>query len=132
VNPTLLQDFVLGGLLLAGLVLLWVVQSRRSGRLESRVAGLEAASVALRRDLEAVGAGGLAALERLDRLEPVVEHLGDRLESPALGPDGRGYDLAIEAAARGAGRDELMSRFGLSAGEADLVLAMHRPRPQAP
>lgn len=127
-NPTLLQDFILGGLPLAGLILLWVVQSRRSGRLESRVARLEAASAALRRDLEAVGAGGLAALERLDRLEPVV----DRLGSPALGPDGRGYDLAIEAAARGAGRDELMSRFGLSAGEADLVLAMHRPRPQAP
>jgi outer membrane murein-binding lipoprotein Lpp len=120
---------VAGGALLAGLVVLAATQLRRMARLASRVALLESRSDALRRDLEAVGAGSLAALERLDAVEPALERLADRLGPLELGSAGRSYDLAIEAASRGAARDDLVSRFGLSPGEADLVLALHRPRP---
>lgn len=114
------------GFLAAGiaivLLLAWI---RRLGRrLDEQAAELEV----LRRDLEAVGNGGLAALERLDRAEPAVEQLAERIGAVELSLPARPYEQAAEAARQGAGREELVDRLRLTEAEADLILAIHRPK----
>lgn len=105
-------------------VLLLVARTRRlAGRLDEQQAELQA----LRRDLEAVGNGSLAALERLDRTEPAVEQLAERVGAVELTLPARPYEQAAEAVRGGAGRDELIGRLRLTPAEADLILAIHRP-----
>ena len=58
-----------------------------------------------------------------------IETLQDRVERMEIQPDGRAYDEAISMVERGASQDSLVSSFGLSEGEADLVTRIHRRRP---
>lgn len=109
-------------LLLAGACLWGLLRSRR------RVAALESQVRRLREDLEAVGAGGLAALSRLDRAEPTIEMLAERVGAVELRTDGGPYDRAIAAARAGATAADLERSLGLSPAEAGLIIAVHGKR----
>lgn len=106
-------------------VFLW--QLARLAALKRRLLALESQLGAVRTDLEAVGTGSLTALERLDQLEPVTERLVERVGLVESSTQGRSYEQAVEAARRGATREHLVDRLGLTPAEADLVLAVHRP-----
>ena len=94
---------------------------------------------ATRRQTEEVLAQSQTLLERLNALEA---RFGERLDSTAAvvariderserqshlsnGPPAD-YQVAIRLARGGASREELVSRCGLSVGEADLVRRLHR------
>jgi hypothetical protein len=118
----------------AGLALVGLLGVGAIAFLAGRVRGLrrrldaqEQVLASLRGDLEAIGSGSLQALQRLDRVEPALERLAERVGTVELG-NAPGYEQAIEAASRGASAADLTGRYGLSAGEADLVVAVHRPR----
>lgn len=68
--------------------------------------------------------------DKLGRLDFRIEALQRRLDCLEIQPQGRAFDEAISMVERGASQDSLVSSFGLSPGEADLVARMHRRRPQ--
>lgn len=115
----------LGAVLVLVILVLW--QLTRLAALKRRLQLVETQLGAVRTDLEAVGTGSLAALERLDQLEPVTERLAERVGLVESSTQGRSYEQAVEAARRGATREHLVDRLGLTPAEADLVLAVHRP-----
>lgn len=120
--------WVVAGVLALAAAVAVVVLAGHARRLAARLGAQQAELEALRRDIEAVGHGSLAALERLDRAEPTLEQLADRVGAVELTLPARPYEQAVEAARRGAGRDELVGRLRLTPAEADLILAIHRPR----
>jgi membrane protein implicated in regulation of membrane protease activity len=72
--------------------------------------------------------GRLAVLEtRLDATSAVLARIDERSERQAHLANGTpaDYQVAIRLARGGASREELMSRCGLSIGEADLVRRLH-------
>jgi hypothetical protein len=101
---------------------------RRCVRLERRLASTEAALAAVR--AEAVAAAGIGGRvgERLRRLDQLTGQLADRLGQIEVRGDGRPYDHAIALVRHGADADRLVSHFGLSRGEADLVARVHGHR----
>lgn len=68
--------------------------------------------------------------DKLGRCEFRIEALQRRLDCLEIQPQGRSFDDAISMVERGASQDSLVSSFGLSPGEADLVTRMHRRRPE--
>ena len=94
-------------------------------RLRRDLALAEARIAALRSDLEAIGAGSLEALERVQRAEGQLRQVGGRLGLVEARSEGRSYEQAIQALKEGAGAGELVTRFGLSRGEADLLARLH-------
>ena len=66
--------------------------------------------------------------ERLRKLDQASSQLNDRLGQLEIRGDGRPYDHAIALVRHGADADRLVSHFGLSRGEADLVSLVHGQR----
>jgi hypothetical protein len=97
---------------------------RRAGRLES----LEEELAALRAEVAATAGIGARVGERLRRLDQVSAQLTDRLGQLEIRGDGRPYDHAIALVRHGADADRLVTHFGLSRGEADLVSLVHGRR----
>ncbi|MCU0976237.1 MAG: DUF2802 domain-containing protein [Steroidobacteraceae bacterium] len=97
-------------------------------RAQRRLAVLEDSVRRLREDTDAVGAGGLEALARLDRMEPALAGLADRLGTVELRAEGGSYDRAIAAAKAGASAPDLERGHGLSPAEAGLIVAVHGRR----
>jgi hypothetical protein len=93
-----------------------------------RAAVLEDQVRRLREDVDAVGAGSLDALARLDRAEPALETLRDRVGAVELRTDGGSYDRAIAAARAGASAADLERNLGLKPTEAGLIVAVHGKR----
>ena len=92
---------------------------RRTGRRwRVRVAALEETAGALRRDLE------LAADAR-SRLEVLQANLMERVVLLESRRETGGLDEAICGAQRGARAPQIAERFGLSRGEADLLVRLH-------
>lgn len=92
---------------------------RRIGKLVSRIDVLERSLGGVVDDLAArVAAGDHRAREDLGRL-------GERLGQLELVTEERSYEQAISSAQRGEERARLMSCFGLTEGEADLVTLLH-------
>lgn len=116
------------GLLLActGLVtLLLAIQLRELRRRDQlKDAAIDALRVELRALQRPVATG---TDERQLRIERQLEQLRvrqERLEMQAA--ESQSYNQAIDWVRRGAGTEELVSKLGLSRGEAELVLALHR------
>jgi hypothetical protein len=128
--PTLTAA-ALGGTLLASLLISWAVSARARRQLERRLEALEADLVTVRADLaNALGLGSRVG-DRVRRLEQVASQLGDRLGQIELRGDGRPFDHAIAMVRGGADAERLVSHFGLSQGEADLVSLVHGARRRA-
>ncbi len=117
-----LEALALGAGLLALAALAGLHLARR------RIRTLEREVGRLRVDLDAVGAGGLDALARLDRAEPTLEALVERVGAVELRTDGGPYDRAIQAARAGATAADLERSLGLNPAEAGLIIAVHGKR----
>lgn len=99
-------------------VYVWPIH-RRISVLTARCAGLEQSLAGAREELAArVAAGDQLGREALDRL-------GDRLGQLELATEQRSYEQAIGHAERGEAAARLISCFGLTEGEADLVTLLH-------
>lgn len=122
-TPEVLAGLAAAALALAGLTA-WQLR-----RLRGRLAALERRLGQVREDLDAVGAGGLDALGRLDRAEPALAALADRLGLVESRADGGAYDRAIAAARAGASAADLQRNHGLNPAEAGLIVAVHGRRP---
>ncbi len=113
-------------LVLAGVLL--VIATVRAGRLRRRLGAIEKQFETLRADVAASTGIGVRAGERLRRLDQVTVQMGERLGQLELRGEGRPYDQAIALVRRGADADRLISHYGLSRGEADLVALVHGRR----
>ncbi len=116
-----------GAALLTALVAIGLLraQARRLGR---RLGALEAELASVRAEAAAAAGIGVRVGERLRRLDQVTVQLGDRLGQIEVRGDGRPYDHAIALVRDGADADRLVTHFGLSRGEADLVSLVHSRR----
>jgi hypothetical protein len=100
----------------------------RSRRREGRFEALETEIARLRAEVSATAGIGARVGERLRRLDQVSSQLNDRLGQLEVRGDGRPYDHAIALVRHGADADRLVTHFGLSRGEADLVSLVHGGR----
>lgn len=127
---SLLIVVTLGGLCLLCAGLLWLTAAQ-GRRLAGRLAAVEADFERLRGELAAVAGHGARVGERLRRLDQVSGQLGDRLGQLELRGEGRPFEQAIALAGQGGDPERLVSNFGLSRGEADLVSLLHGRRKSA-
>lgn len=111
--------------LLGAVVLIGSLRQSRSAR---RFAALEAQIEGLKADLAATTGIGVRVGERLRRLDQLSTQMNERLGQIELRGEGRPYDQAIALSQRGADSSRLMSHYGLSRGEADLVSLVHGRR----
>ena len=114
--------------LAAAAVAVALVALAGSRRAERRVAALEDSVRRLRLDTDAVGARASRPPARLDRAEPALAALADRIGAVELRAETGSYDRAIEGAKAGATAAELQRAHGLSPAEAGLIVAVHGPR----
>ena len=81
----------------------------------------------LRDDLGALCSGAVGVSERVARIEQRLQRVSERQEQmESSTPESQPYDKAVELARKGATADELVAKCGLTKGEADLVVMMHR------
>jgi Protein of unknown function (DUF2802) len=97
-------------------------------RLECRLEALESELATLRAEVAAAAGIGARVGERVRRLDQASTQLSDRLGQLEIRGDGRPYDHAIALVRHGADADRLVTHFGLSRGEADLVSLVHGGR----
>lgn len=90
---------------------------RRAARADAQLAVLAQSAEAASRLAAQAG--------RVQRLEGQTRQLAERLGQLELRADTRGYEQAIQLAAHGGGTDRLVSCFGLTEGEAELVSLLH-------
>ena len=81
----------------------------------------------LRGDLGVLCSGAVGVSERVARIEQKLNRLSERQEQmEASTPETQPYDQAVEFARKGASAEELVAQCGITKGEADLVVMMHR------
>ena len=81
----------------------------------------------LRDDLGALCSGAVGVSERVARIEQKLQRVSERQEQMgSTTPESQPYDQAVELARKGASAEELVKQCGLTKGEADLVVMMHR------
>lgn len=124
--PDLVLLALATALVLAGVLL--GIATVRAGRLRRRLGAIEQQFEALRTDVAATTGIGVRAGERLRRLDQVTAQMAERLGQLELRGEGRPYDQAIALVRRGADAERLISHYGLSRGEADLVALVHGRR----
>jgi Protein of unknown function (DUF2802) len=100
----------------------------RSRRQADRLGAIEDELALLRAEVAATAGIGARVGERMRRLDQVGAQLNDRLGQLEVRGDGRPYDHAIALVRHGADADRLVTHFGLSRGEADLVSLVHGRR----
>jgi hypothetical protein len=108
------------------LLLRWELKQARQLRDERQ--SLQSELEALRRETRGAVELGVRAGRRLRKAEQQMQQLQDRLGFIELRNEGRAYDQAINLARRGADATKLVSDFGMSQGEADLVSLLHGRR----
>lgn len=125
-----------------GLAIAWVVGLvalaacigllRQLRRLQAMLREQEAERLSLRGALSALHAQVQQAEEEREQLQRQLRRLTEQQERMTLqAPEEGAYNHAMRMLQQGAGREELMEHCGLSRGEADLLLAMHRRNPPA-
>jgi hypothetical protein len=126
-DPSNLVGYAAAVLAVAAVVALpvAVVLGVVAGRLGRRLAAAEQQLALLRAEVGAAVGLGAKAGERLRRLEKVSARMAERLGQLELRGEGRPYDQAIALAQRGGDADRLVSHFGLSRSEADLLARVH-------
>ena len=81
--------------------------------------------MAVRRELEIVASISTKAGRRVKRIEQDYSGVSERVDQVELRGAAQHFDEAIESARRGADSGRLARQFGLSRGEADLVIRLH-------
>jgi uncharacterized membrane protein YcjF (UPF0283 family) len=112
---------------LAGVVVLFA-EWRAARRLRRTQRETERALSLLNKQTESAVAMTVKVGRRLRHAEKQLAWACERLGQLEVRIEGRSYDQAITLARRGANADRLMTNFGLSRGEADLVALMHSQR----
>lgn len=117
------------GLMLAACGILGLGLSQHIRQLRDRCAQLDVQINALRAQLATEVSGALSVNGRQLTLERDIDHLRHRQDQLELRmADAQTYGQAEQLVKRGADMDELISTCGLSRGEAELVMRMHRFR----
>jgi hypothetical protein len=93
--------------------------------LQARLLDAEASLMAVRRELEIVASISTKAGRRVKRIEQDYSGVSERVDQVELRGAAQHFDEAIESARRGADSGRLARQFGLSRGEADLVIRLH-------
>ena len=115
------------GAVAALLVLLVVFLMLRLRLREQEDALLRQEVARLRDDLGALCSGAVGVSERVARIEGKLQRVSERQEQmESATPESQPYDQAVELARKGANAEELVKQCGLTKGEADLVVMMHR------
>jgi hypothetical protein len=128
IDTDLLATALLGGALVITGALALLGLALRARRQGLRIDALESELAGLRAQIAAAAGIGARVGERLRRLDQVAAQLSDRLGQLEIRGDGRPYDHAIAFVRHGADADRLVTHFGLSRGEADLVARVHGRR----
>ena len=115
----------LGILVIYDVIYVWPIH-RRIAALTERCNGLERSFGGLLDSL----AARVAAIDQRGREN--LGRLGERLGQLELATETRSYEQAITSAERGEERARLISCFGLTEGEADLVTLLHGDRARQP
>jgi hypothetical protein len=92
---------------------------------------VESNLAAARREFELVASISMKTGRRIKRIEQEYSGVADRVERVEIRGAGQNFDQAIDSARRGADPGKLTERFGLSRGEADLVMRLHGRRKSA-
>lgn len=101
--------------------MLLLLRSRRAGRNgRPDAAALQPRFEALESEIEELREQVLNFKEQLDQLKAPPQQAGTPPSSP--------YSQAIQLAQRGADIDEVAADCGISRGEAELIVAMHRSK----
>ena len=117
------------GLVLAACGLLGWGLSHQIRQLRNRCTQLDTQIKELRTQLANEVSGALSANSRQLTLERDIDQLRHRQDQLELRmADSQTYGQAEQLVKRGAGIDELIATCGLSRGEAELVMRMHRFR----
>jgi hypothetical protein len=114
--------FGLGSLLLA---------LRANQHWQSRCQALEASLAGVRREMEHVASISVRTGRRVKRIENEYSGVSDRVDQVELRGPSQSMDQAIDSARRGSDPVKLTQQFGLSRGEADLVMRLHGRRKSA-
>lgn len=120
---------ILAVVLLLAVLLAAFFMRQRMRSLENRLTSSNEEISALRGEMEALLSGARGAGDRLRQLEERLRQQDDRQQQLGRqGPDANSMRQAIELARKGATTEELKSICGLSHGEAELLVMMHRAR----
>jgi hypothetical protein len=122
---------IAAGVFAAGAVLLSVAALRSSRRWQARCADLEASLASVRREMELVASISMRTGRRVKRIENEYSGVADRVDQVELRRPTQSIDQAIDSARRGGDPLKLTQHFGLSRGEADLVMRLHGRRGSA-
>jgi hypothetical protein len=110
-------------------LLMFMVKTHRSDTLKelSQTQNTYAIVVALKRKIEHQNSAMTILGERISSLEEYLEMLGERQQrNDADKKDMRFYQQVSEMAGQGIGAPELAQRCGISASEADLIMALSK------
>jgi hypothetical protein len=97
----------------------------------ARCLSVEASLASVSRELELVASISMKTGRRVRRIEQEYSGVVDRVDMVELRGPGQSLDQAIDYARRGADPGKLTRQFGLSHGEADLVMRLHGRRHNA-
>src|SRR5262245_40790206 len=109
---------------ISSLVLL-VKQTRLRARVQKDIEALAELLTHTRREAHSAVAYGSDVGKRLRKAEKEIATLTERLSQIELHGDARSFDRAINVARQGADAGKLVSNFGMSKGEAELVSLLH-------
>ena len=116
---------ITGALLALCAALAALVTSRSNRRLTARCVEVESSLAALRREMELLASISLKTGRRVKRFEKEYAGVADRVALLELRGSAQSFDQAIDSARRGTDPGRLTQQFGLSSGEADLVMRLH-------
>jgi len=116
---------IAGALLALCAALAAFVTSRSNRRLTARCVEVESSLAAMRREMELLASISLKTGRRVKRFEKEYAGVADRVALLELRGSAQSFDQAIDSARRGTDPGKLTQQFGLSSGEADLVMRLH-------
>ncbi|MGB6310697.1 MAG: DUF2802 domain-containing protein [Steroidobacteraceae bacterium] len=122
----------IAGAALGLLGLLTALSAHRAVRgWKARCLAVESNLEAMRRELQLAASVSVKAGRRVKRIEQEYSNVADRVGQVELRGTAPSFDHAIESARRGTDQGKLTQQFGLSSGEADLVMRLHGRRKTA-
>ena len=122
-----MTDLILQAATLTAVVALVAVEWVRVLRGRRRERATDAALQRLREDVQALCTGAVNMGKHLAAMEQKIRRLSERQDQLELrDPSQQAYGHAIRLAQRGAEIDELIASCGLTRGEAELLLRLHR------
>jgi hypothetical protein len=118
--------FSIAGAVFGLLGLVFALCANRAVRAwQARCLAVESNLAAMRRELELAASISVKAGRRVRRIEQEYSSVADRVDQVELRGPAASFDQAIYSARRGADTGRLTQQFGLSRGEADLVMRLH-------